>query len=112
MRDKTEHDDAEGQQDALSAIDIGDRAQTARGDIDKDDDREHDRPAFDGTDKRAFQRRTGHQAFEKQTRCFELYAEIGYAEDEGDDDGEDAHRVGAVVGAEHLARGDKTVAFA
>ena len=109
---KAEDDDAKRQEDALGAVNVGDRAQPAGCYVDKDDDRKHNRPTFDRVDEGALQRRAGRQAVEQQARCLELDAEIGHAEDERDDDGEEAHRVRAVVVAEHLARRDIAKALA
>ena len=107
--DEAEDDDAQGQQDALGAVDVGHRPQAARGDVQEDDHRQQDRSSLDGAEEGLLQGRALHQAGEQQARGAQLDAEIGNGEDHGHEHREHPHPVGAVVVGEHLAGGDVSV---
>ena len=69
--DAAEDDNAEGEQDALGAIDIGDGAKTAGGDVDHHNGGEGKHADFNAD-------HAVGEYVEEVARGAELYAEIGY----------------------------------
>ena len=109
---EAEDDDAEGEKDALGAVDVGDRAQASGSDVEEDDDRQQNRPSLDIANDAGFEGRVLDEPLEQDSGSPQLDSQVRHRKNHGDDYGENTHPVAAVIVAEHLPGGDVPVAFA
>ncbi len=103
--DHTDDHDADREQDALQDGDLGDGAQTARGDIEEQHRGEAPHADIDA-------QQTIRQHMEQKARGTQLDAQIRHREHQGDQDDQQPDRVGAEVVRQHLARRHEAEALA